>query len=96
MWYEREIHAKISGLAAQFPALVLTGARQTGKTSLLRRMFPDHNYVSLDIPSVAARAEELPAEFLDEFAPPVLIDEVQYAPGSEPLLRRDVGNFCLC
>jgi hypothetical protein len=80
MWYEREIHTKISGLAAQFPALVLTGARQTGKTSLLRRMFPDHNYVSLDIPSVAARAEESPAEFLDEFAPPVLIDEVQYAP----------------
>ena len=39
-------------------------------------MFPDHNYVSLDIPSVAARAEESPAEF----PPPVLIDQVQYAP----------------
>lgn len=71
---------KIRELARYFPAIVLTGARQTGKTSLLRRLFADHTYVSLDIPSTAALASQSPDEFLHRYPPPLLIDEVQYAP----------------
>ncbi len=59
---------------------MLTGARQTGKTSLLRRLFPDHEFVSLDLPSEAQQAEEAPEVFLSRHQPPVVVDEVQYAP----------------
>lgn len=67
-------------LAAQRPAVLLTGARQTGKTSLLERAFPDHRYVSLDLPSVAEEAEQSGESFLAKHPPPVILDEVQYAP----------------
>jgi predicted AAA+ superfamily ATPase len=80
MWIERDISQKINGLAQSFPAVVVTGARQTGKTSLLRRLFVDHTYVSLDIPSTAEMASRNPNEFFDYYSPPMLVDEVQYAP----------------
>ena len=67
-------------LARHFPAIVVTGARQTGKTTLLTRLFPDHNYVSLDLPAEAQLAEEDPEVFLRRHPAPVLVDEVQYAP----------------
>lgn len=81
MWIEREISEKIALLSSQYPALVLTGARQTGKTSLLQKLFPDHHFVSLDLPSHAELAEKKPEDFLKKFPPPLIIDEVQYAPG---------------
>jgi predicted AAA+ superfamily ATPase len=65
----------------KIPALVVTGARQTGKTSLLRKVFPGHAYVSLDAIEVADLAEKNTREFLGRFPPPVVIDEVLYAPG---------------
>lgn len=67
-------------LAAHFPAVVVTGARQTGKTTLLTKLFPDHGYVSLDLPAEAQLAEEDPGTFLARHPPPLLVDEVQYAP----------------
>ena len=59
----------------------LTGARQTGKTSTFLRLFPKHAFVSLDLPAEAEQAEKEPGTFLQRHPPPVLIDEVQYAPG---------------
>ena len=67
-------------LANHFPAVVVTGARQTGKTTLLTELFPDYEYVSLDLPAEAQLAEEDPQSFLSLHRPPLLIDEVQYAP----------------
>ncbi|GMV43610.1 MAG: hypothetical protein AMXMBFR64_53260 [Myxococcales bacterium] len=67
-------------LAAATPAIVLTGARQSGKTTLLRSVFPEHHYVTLDLPSVAERAERDPSSFLRDHPPPLIVDEVQYAP----------------
>jgi len=81
MWIERRLSPRLARLAGQRPALVLTGARQVGKTSLLRQTFPEHAFASLDVPSIAARAERDPDAFLAEYPPPVLVDEVQYAPG---------------
>jgi uncharacterized protein len=60
---------------------VLTGARQVGKTSLVRRLFSAHSYVSLDLPSEAEQADHDPSAFLARHKRPLLIDEVQYAPG---------------
>jgi hypothetical protein len=61
--------------------VVLTGARQTGKTSTFRRLFPNHEFVSLDLPTEAEQAEKEPQTFLQRHPMPVMIDEVQYAPG---------------
>lgn len=63
-----------------YPVLVLTGARQTGKTTLLHTSLSNYTYVTLDLPSVSALAEENPQEFFRQYPPPILIDEVQYAP----------------
>lgn len=81
-WIERQATAQIRALARQFPAVLLTGARQTGKTSLLRRMYPDAAFVSLDLPSAADQAETSPDDFFRDIdAPVAIIDEIQYAPG---------------
>lgn len=92
MWIKREIAEHVRSLARQRPVVVLTGARQTGKTSLLEHLFPEHNYVSLDLPSEAASAELDPAAFLSRHPPPVLIDEVQYAPALFRHIKRWVDT----
>src|SRR5215831_17320175 len=81
MWISRDIEPRLRRSARTRPVVVLTGARQTGKTSTLRRLFPDYAFVSLDLPAEAAQAEQEPNSFLQRHAPPVIIDEVQYAPG---------------
>lgn len=81
MWIERQVESLLLQRAATRPVVVLTGARQTGKTSLVRRLFPSHSFVTLDLPSEAEQAESDPGSFLARHPPPVVIDEVQYAPG---------------
>ena len=88
--YKREIFDRVEGLAKQFPAVVVTGARQVGKTTLLRATFPTHSYVTLDVPADAGLAESDPAAFLRRYPPPILIDEVQYA----PQLFRQLSWWC--
>jgi predicted AAA+ superfamily ATPase len=80
VWIERSLSDHIRELAQHFPALLLTGARQTGKTALLRHLFPDASFVSLDLPSAAQQAEEAPQDFLGHQVEPLIVDEVQYAP----------------
>lgn len=81
MWIERLVEPLLRQRAATRPVVVLTGARQTGKTSLMRRLFPDHAFVTLDLPSEAEQAEQDPGSFLARHPPPLIVDEVQYAPG---------------
>lgn len=80
MWISRDIETRLRRSVRTRPVVVLTGARQTGKTSTLRRLFPEHGFVSLDLPSEAAQAEHEPEVFLRRHPAPVIIDEVQYAP----------------
>ena len=80
MWIPREVESRIRKSARTRPVLVLTGARQTGKTSTLRRLFPKYDFVSLDLPTEAEQAEKEPSVFLSRLPAPVIIDEVQYAP----------------
>lgn len=80
MRFQRDCQERILKLSQFFPAVVLTGARQTGKTTLLRGLFPKHHYVSLDLPSKAAEANQDPSAFLAKHPQPLIIDEVQYAP----------------
>ena len=81
MYIERSIGKELIEAARHFPVVVLTGARQTGKTTVLQKMFPDHSYVSLDLPSQSERAERDPESFLTSFPGPLIVDEVQCAPG---------------
>lgn len=90
MWIEREIERYLMDVSGERPACILTGGRQTGKTSLLLRMFPDIRYVSLDVPSLAGEAEESGERFLERLDPPLIIDEVQYAPGIFRFLKADI------
>lgn len=64
-----------------FPATVVTGPRQSGKTTLFKMLFSkSHQFVSLEDPDVRIRAKEDPILFLEQFKPPVIIDEIQYVP----------------
>ena len=92
MWISRRIEPHLEKQARVRPVVVLTGARQTGKTSLVRRLFPDHAYVSLDLPSEAEQAVHDPGRFLARYPPPLIVDEVQYAPGLLRHLKRIVDS----
>jgi hypothetical protein len=80
MWISRAIEPRLLHSAKTRPVVVLTGARQTGKTSTFLRLFPHYSFVSLDLPTEAEQAEKEPGRFLQRHPPPVIIDEVQYAP----------------
>ncbi len=80
MWIERRLSGQVLAAARQFPALMVTGGRQTGKTTLLRHLFPAAAFATLDLPSAAYQAEERGEEFLRGAGEPVILDEVQYAP----------------
>ncbi|WP_310598634.1 ATP-binding protein [Desulfobulbus sp.] len=102
MYSERTLEDSIGKAAAQFPVLLLTGARQVGKTTLLRRLSgSERAYVSLDDPLVLSLAREDPALFMQRFPAPVLIDEMQHAPQLLPYIKmaadadRKTGGFWL-
>jgi predicted AAA+ superfamily ATPase len=66
--------------ARHFPALVLTGPRRSGKTTLLRNLFPKSQYVLLEDPDVQVRVRSDPRAFLEALRPPVVFDEIQNTP----------------
>lgn len=79
--------------AEQFPVLLLTGPRQVGKTSMLERLRENRRgYVTLDDMNLRALAKHDPLLFLQQYPPPVLIDEVQYAPELFPALKQMVDR----
>ena len=88
MYIRRTLEDFIKKATKQFPVLLITGARQVGKTSLLQRLsVKSRTYVSLDDPIVLSLAQEDPALFMQRFPPPVLIDEIQYAPQLLPYIK---------
>jgi predicted AAA+ superfamily ATPase len=79
--------------AREFPAVVLTGARQTGKTTLLKHLFGErYRYVSLETPDVLAAVRADPRGFLQLYAPPLILDEVQNAPELLPYIKEDIDS----
>ena len=102
MYYRRTIEATVRNVSDSFPVLLVTGPRQVGKTTLLEKIAgPERKRVSLDNPTIRMLAKTDPELFLQRYTPPVLIDEVQYAPELFPYIkilvdqRRCPGDFWL-
>lgn len=75
----RALEDRLRKYEKAYKAILVTGARQTGKSTLLKKVFPDRKYVSLDDPFLEQQAREAGDMFLTLNAPPVTIDEVQRA-----------------
>lgn len=76
----RDITPRIRRAAAAFPALTLTGPRQSGKSTLCRALFPDHPYVNLEAPDTRQFATEDPRGFLALYPDGAILDEAQRTP----------------
>lgn len=79
--------------STHFPVLLVTGARQVGKTTFLQHLSEaGRTYVSLDDPTILELARQDPALFFQRFEPPLLIDEIQYAPQLLPHIKLHVDR----
>jgi hypothetical protein len=76
----RKLEAQLKQAAAQYPLVTLTGPRQSGKTTLIRAVFDDYDYVSLEDPEYRTFAVEDPRAFLEQFGNRAVLDEVQRTP----------------
>ena len=83
----RELERQITAAAKNFPAVVLTGPRRSGKTFLLRHLLPKASYYFFEDPDVVARFRHDPQGFLDGVKPPGILDEVQKPAPSRLTLR---------
>jgi predicted AAA+ superfamily ATPase len=83
----------VRAAVGQFPVVTLAGARQCGKTTLLRQLFgTTHAYLSLDVPEVRAAAQADPRGLLAQYPPPVILDEVQHVPELLPYVKQAVDE----
>jgi len=80
MSFDRNIKNKIELYLTKYPVLVITGPRQSGKTTFLKNTLSDFRYISLENPDVRSFALEDPNSFLEEYNTKVIFDEVQKAP----------------
>jgi len=76
----RDLTDRLRAAARSFPAVTVTGPRQSGKSTLCRAVFPKHTYVTLEAPDVRSFALEDPRGFLAQFSGNAVIDEVQRCP----------------
>ena len=97
MYYKRTIENTLRHISDTFPVMLLTGPRQVGKSTVLDALAEEgRKRVSLDNPTMRALAKKDPALFLQRYAPPVLIDEVQYAPELFDYIKMYVDEHKIC
>ncbi|MCL2336902.1 MAG: ATP-binding protein [Firmicutes bacterium] len=93
MYINRALENRIRQASEQFRALIVTGSRQVGKTTLLKHLAEkEREYVTLDDPVEREAAVREPALFLERHQPPVIIDEIQYAPNLLPYIKMYVDT----
>jgi len=80
-YIHRDMEKTLLEASRQFPAIILTGPRQSGKTTLLKHIFSKtHRYVSMDDPNLRLMAVSEPSLFFKNYPAPLIIDEIQYTP----------------
>jgi len=102
MFIKRALESVVKEVSNTYPVLLVTGPRQIGKTTLLEHVADEtRKYVSLDDPVARRLAIEEPLLFLQRYEPPVIIDEIQYAPELLPYIKlhvdqnKKMGDFWL-
>ena len=89
----RLLEKTIKKACRTFPAIVITGPRQSGKTTLLKKIFhKTHHYVSLEDPDIRIRAREDPRLFLNQYSVPVILDEIQHVPELLPYIKSAIDE----
>lgn len=88
-YIRRSLESVVSSVTQEYPVVLLTGPRQIGKTTMLKKLMEgtERGYVSLDDLTERALAKNDPELFLQLHKPPLLIDEVQYAPELFPYIK---------
>ncbi len=92
MYISRQIQPLVSRLLKQFPAVLVTGARQVGKSTLLKHIAKDYAYLTFDDPLLLEQAKQEPRLFFLNRSGDVILDEVQYAPELFPLLKLEIDK----
>jgi predicted AAA+ superfamily ATPase len=77
---ERTIEPLLRQRAASYPVVTITGPRQSGKTTLCRKVFPEYGYVNLEAPDMRSYATDDPRGFLAAYQQGVILDEIQRVP----------------
>lgn len=101
MVIKRAIEPLLRSMAKQYPAITITGPRQSGKTTLCRKVFPKKSYVSLEAPDVRQFAQEDPRGFLAKYPDGAILDEIQRAPSLVSYIqtivdeKKKMGQFIL-
>lgn len=92
MWIDRTISSKVRQLGSKFPIVTITGPRQSGKSSLLKHLFPQYTYVSLENPDMRRFAIEDPVGFIRTYPRYTVIDEAQRVPSLFSYLQTHIDN----
>lgn len=80
MYRDRVLSDKLRRTVDAFPVVVVSGARQVGKTTLVRHLFPQFDYMVFDPTIDLENARREPDLFLRNHPAPLMLDEIQYAP----------------
>ncbi|MDR2693998.1 MAG: ATP-binding protein [Chitinispirillales bacterium] len=93
VYSERTVGGYVRSVSNQFKVILVTGMRQVGKTTCLRNIAEGgRRYITLDDPKILSLAKSEPELFFERFAPPLLIDEIQYAPELFPYIKMLADN----
>jgi len=87
MYISRHLEVTLKNLSGSFGAVLVTGPRQVGKTTLLKHCFPEAHYLSFDDKIITRIAQLDPHSFLDAYPTPLIIDEIQYVPELLPEIK---------
>ena len=102
MYLHRHLEKPLKEALTQFPAVLITGPRQAGKSTLLQHTLKGYQYVSFDDVLIRNLAESDPVLFLKTYEAPLILDEIQYVPSLLPYIkmkidasRRKYGQYVL-
>ena len=95
MYYHRQLERKIIEVSKEYACITLYGARQTGKSTMIRNLFPEYEYVTMDSSKERILATDDPDLFLSAHGMPLIIDEIQKAPGLMESIKERIDEVKL-